>query len=280
MSIAVDIIGLRTVVSQAAANALFDHHAMGVQERWRDGEAPPPRQPWDTGPEAPQPDRLVLTAWFEKADRVGVLAALRPWLDTETEIVWREEEERDWEAESKAQFRPFTVGPLTIAPPWEPVEGALLIEPGSGFGTGEHPTTRQALALFQGTPPCKTVLDVGCGSGILALAAAKTGCTVHGTDIEAPALSNARHNAMLNGLTAVFDDSPLPSLKPADLVFANLHAELLVSMAEDLRRLTGRHLLLAGILHDREQKVLDALKWPVHTRLVDGEWVALRMDRP
>jgi len=275
---ALDIIGLRRSHTGAASAALFRLGAVGVQESWMEGTAPAPRQPWDDGPAAPLPDRHILTAWFEAEDRSSAIHALRPWLDAHTELSWRTEVHRDWEAESRARFKPLEAGSFVIAPPWDAPEGAILVEPGAGFGTGDHPTTRQALVLLDGLEQ-SSALDIGCGSGILALAAASRGATVHGVDIEPAAVANAQHNAELNGLSASFDTRPMHELEPADLVLANLHAELIIRHASDLMRLANRTLILAGILADRELRVRNAIPWEVARRLVDGEWVALELRR-
>ncbi len=271
---------------------LFALGAIGVQESWLEGTAPPPRQPWDTGPQAEGPDRHVLTAWFEEVDRATVLTRLKPWLDSTTEIVWRQEAPKDWEAESRAAFRPIEAGGFVIAPPWDAPDGAVLVEPGAGFGTGDHPTTRQALTLLgpllDGAP---TVLDIGCGSGILALAAASRDARVHGIDIDAAAVANAEHNAALNGLgepDVRFTTDPIDALAPADIVLANLHAELLVGFAPELQRLATHHLILAGILSDRAASVREAFSWSVHRELTapggdgpdDLSWVALHLVPP
>lgn len=280
--VALEVRGLLRARLDAGSGACWSLGAVGVQEGWLDGQAPRPRQPWDTGPDAPLPDRAVLTAWFPPdVRRADVLVALRPWLDASCDVSWREEPETDWEAASLASFRPIHAGPFVIAPPWDAPPGALLVDPGAGFGTGEHPTTRQALELFaDAAAPPGTALDIGCGSGVLALAAASRGWTAHGTDVDPSAIANAEHNARLNGLRVTFDLRTPEHLDPAELVFANLHGELLVAMAPDLQRLARRTLILAGILEDREAAVRRALPWPVDARLQDGEWVALRLVRP
>lgn len=275
---------LRSRVEPASA-ACFSVGAAGVQEGWLDGEAPPPQQPWDEGPPPPLPDRAVLTAWFEgPVDRGAVLAAVRPWLDARSTVGWREEPEVDWEAESRAAFKPVSVGAFVIAPPWDAPPGALIVEPGAGFGTGDHPTTRQALELFDAAhpagSPAGTALDIGCGSGVLALAAASRGWSAHGTDIDPAAIANAEHNRALNGLSATFDLRPPAELEPADVVFANLHAELLGKLSAELTRLARAELIVAGVMVGKEAGVRAALPWPVAERLTDGEWVALRLVRP
>lgn len=281
---ALDIRGIRTGNTGAVSGALFAMGAVGTQESWLEGTQPPPRQPWDTGPAPAPPSRQVLTAWFEEVDRAEVVRALAPWLDEQVELVWRVEEERDWEAESRAGFAPIIAGRFVIAPPWDAPPGAIIVEPGAGFGTGDHPTTRQALQLLDdlsGNPAIRTALDIGCGSGVLALAAASRDLRAHGIDIDEAAVANARNNAALNGLAAMatFDTRTPTELQPADLVLANLHAELIVRFSQELERLTRHRLVLAGILADREPMVRDALGLREARRLVDGEWVALELRR-
>ena len=114
----------------------------------------------------------------------------------------------------------------------------------------------------------------------MALAAARLGARVWGVDVEPEAIRDAVANAAANGLAARFDTTPIGAIPaPADLVLANLHAELLVEFAAPILRLTGKCAIFAGILADREQKVLDAYpQLRVTRRLVDGEWVALQLE--
>lgn len=280
MSWVVEVLDLKASRAKAVSAALFAMGSLGTQEDWMPGTAPAPRQPWDTAPPPPPPARILLRAWFDDRPEAAVSEGLAHWAEHFGSLAWSEEPEVDWEAESRAAFPPIQVGTLRIAPPWHAEPDDLVIEPGSGFGTGDHPTTRQALLLFQQIEAEPTIaLDVGCGSGILALAAAREGWAVHGTDIDEAALDNARKNAEANGLVATFDTRQPHELEPAPLVFANLHAELLVRFADDLARLAERHLVVAGILAEKEPMVRDALKLPVAERLADGDWVALLYAR-
>ena len=276
---------LRVVVPSGLVDAtsarLFAVGAAGVQEDFLPGEAPPPRQPWDTGAPAALPRRRLLVAWFEEPDEPGVRGILPPEAEGAR---FEDVPDTDWETSWREGFAPIVISPtLTISPPWCAPPGALVIEPGQGFGTGLHPSTQAALRLmeplFDGAEAC---LDLGCGSGVLALAAARAGLRAHGVDIEASAVTEAARHAALNGLDATFDGTPIPELDgPWDIVAANLHAELLVASREPILRLTGRWLVCAGILADRAHLVRAAFDGALQLDAedLDGEWVALRYRR-
>ena len=277
---------LRLVVEAARAEPVGDRlgapGASRVQHQFLPREAPAPRQPWDTGPAPPLPARRRLLAWFEDPDEAAIVAALPAEAASPS---WTEVPEVDWSTAWREGLGPVEVSEdLVVAPPWDAPPGALIIEPGQGFGTGHHPSTRQALALLvRHAPSHRTALDVGCGSGILALAAARQGLDVWGIDVESSAVSEARRHATVNGLAARFDTTPLDRVGSRfDLVLANLHAELLVRLAPALLARTGRTLIAAGILADREGPVREALgaSLACQDRLQDGEWVALRLTRP
>ncbi len=263
----------------SVSQALFALGAAGLQEDHAPGEAPAARQPWDSGPEPAATPRVLLRAWFEDPDRQAVEAHLA---SVGVELRWAEVPETDWDAQWRATFTPITISErLVVAPPWDAPPGALVIEPGQGFGTGDHPTTRQALrAVDHLAPSCATALDVGCGSGVLALAAARLGASVRGIDVEEAAIRDAQRNATRNGLVAAFSTHAIEEVSPgAQLILANLHAELIVRLAPHLIRLTETWLVLAGILADRESSVRTAMgaSLTVVHREQDGEWVSLRL---
>jgi ribosomal protein L11 methyltransferase len=270
----------------AVSDALFAAGAAGAQESAPPGTAVALRQPWDDGPEPPPPDPVDLRAWFEDPDEGEVERAVAAALSSPT-LAWSDVPDTDWEAEARAAFPPVRISDrLVVAAPWDAPPGALLVEPGEGFGTGHHETTRQALvaldALVAADPEVRDALDVGCGSGVLALAAARLGLAARGVDVDPAAVADAHRNAALNGLEAAFSTTPVDRLDaPADVVLANLFAEVLVALAPDLLRLTRRHLVLAGILAEREPKVraaFDPVLGPPE-RVQDGPWVGLHYRR-
>ncbi len=275
------LVGLPRRLAASTSARLFHLGSAGVQEDWLPGTAPPPRQPWDEGPPAPLPARIVLRAWFEDPDRPAIDAALR---DVPAEGAWAPVEDVDWEAAWRAGFQPIRVSDrITVAPPWDAPPGALIIEPGQGFGSGAHPTTRMALvAVDELAEHARSALDVGCGSGALAIAAARFGLDAAGIDVDEAAVRDARANAARNGVSVRWSTTPLAELRGRwDLVLANLHAELIVRLAPELVARTGRWLVLAGILDDREDAVRRAIgpDLALAHRVQDGPWVGLRYRR-
>ncbi len=267
---------------------LTDLGTIGVEERPAQGEAWPVRQPWDEdAPSTPPPDRVELLAYFERGARederqLTVQAAIDtvPGATMALGVL----NEGDWEESWRSAFHPLVVAPgVVIAPPWEPEAGALVIEPGSAFGTGQHPTTLACLrAVALHARPGQTMLDVGCGTGVLALLAARRGMNAHGVDTDPQAVAASRTNAMRNDLACTFDGRSVRTLPGRyDLVVANIYAEVLVRLSSDLVRLTGRRLVLAGILADRAPQVERAMR-PLSParRAVDGDWLSLELVRP
>lgn len=173
--------------------------------------------------------------------------------------------DEDWVRRSQAQFAPLQIGRLWIGPSWHqpPPRGAVVrLDPGMAFGTGSHPTTRLVLRfLEQLVAGGERVLDYGCGSGILAIAAAKLGAgRIGATDIDSGALETAAANALANGVA--LDLCAPQDLGPGsyDIVVANILAQPLIVLAPLLAARTaprGR-LALSGILESQAAEVAAA----------------------
>ena len=234
----------------------------------------------------------------DTAEALGHLQAfgLRPIGPLQTRIV----HEEDWAEAWKAYFPVLRVGRrLVIRPTWrrhrhEPGDVVVALDPGMAFGTGLHPTTRLCLAALEEVTDAggivrTRVLDVGCGSGILAIAAVKLGASdALGVDTDPIAvestLANARRNRLVRRVRAHV--GTLPTAEPAfDVVLANLIAGVLVPLAPALRDelRPGGRLIASGIFVDREQEVraaFQAVGLTVRERWAEGDWVALTAERP
>jgi ribosomal protein L11 methyltransferase len=200
-------------------------------------------------------------------------------------------EDVDWAARSQSRLTRINVGRVTVAPPWDaaPPGGGLLvvIQPSMGFGTGHHQTTRLCLDLLQRAGVAgRRLLDLGTGSGVLALAAWRLGATsVEAIDYDEDAIVNARENMSLNGADSqialrVADLRTAP-IAAADVVTANLTGALLVSEAKRIGRFVkpGGQLILAGFLAAEAAAVMTAYSPPfevVQTTFED-EWHAARL---
>jgi len=175
-------------------------------------------------------------------------------------------EDDDWVRRSQAQFTPLRVGRLWIGASWHtpPLDAAyiLRIDPGLAFGTGSHPSTRLVLGFVERVMRGgERVLDYGCGSGILAIAAAKLGAAkVDAVDIDAKAIEVTRNNARTNGVQL---DAQLPeALFPGryELVMANILSQPLIALAPLLAARTerGGRIALAGLLDTQADEVRQA----------------------
>ena len=214
-----------------------------------------------------------------------------------SELRVRTVDDADWSDAWKEGYVPQRIGRVVVVPSWldEPIgpdEVALRLDPGMAFGTGLHPTTRGCLTLLQTISPMPpVVLDVGSGSGILALAALRLGAeqaVCYDTDplaVEAT-LANARANDLADHVTAQLGSLPTTLTDdPFQLVLANLVAAVLIELAESLAAHTaaGGTLLASGIIEGRTDEVVAAIADAgllVEQRLADGEWVSLRARRP
>lgn len=207
------------------------------------------------------------------------------------EMELREVADRDWLGEWKKSWQPIAVGEkFLIAPPWSEIADArerfiIRIEPGMAFGTGTHETTRLCLSAIEKYSGGGSFLDVGTGTGILAIAAAllNPSARIEACDTDTNAVLIARENAELNNVAARIDfragSVEENATASADLVCANLTADVIVPLLPALINATCGRLILSGILDSQAQWVterLHELGVTSHLEVAsDGEWVAI-----
>jgi ribosomal protein L11 methyltransferase len=219
------------------------------------------------------------------------------------EATYRQIADQNWMEAWKQHYKPILIGRrLVIVPAWmeSPDAGrvAIKIDPGMAFGTGTHPTTQLCLELmekeFESRHPSH-VIDVGCGSGILSIAAIKLGAsTALGVDIDAGSVQNSRENANANGVGDEFilgvgsvDEIRAGQFEfsKAPLVVANILAPVIIRLFDgglaDLMEQNGS-IILSGILEEQAQRVIEAAQahgLRMNKRQQMGDWVALSMSR-
>jgi ribosomal protein L11 methyltransferase len=206
------------------------------------------------------------------------------------ELTARVVDDKDWLESWKADFVPIHIGAFVVRPTWsEPAGGVieLVLDPGMAFGTGLHPTTQQCLEALSTLPlEGKSVLDVGTGSGILAIAAAKRGASpVVAVDTDTLAVDAARENAVANGVAipvGVGSAADVPGR--FEVVIANIVAPVLQRIAPHLaaRLASGGTLLLAGITAPAEvatRRAFSHVRLEVLDRNERDDWVALALRR-
>jgi len=267
-----------------AVCALFEEHGGGaIVETW----------PRDGAPDEHHVVTYIPAADVEARARIEVglwhLGCISPL----PEARFRTLAEADWAEAWKAQFQPLRLGRILVTPSWiDPPAGGegvvLRLDPGMAFGTGLHPTTQLCVAalqdLLQGG---EVVLDVGTGSGILAIAAMKLGAArCVAVDIDAQAARVATANAARNAVVVDVRCGGIDRAPDAayDVVVANLLAGLVIDLAAALRERTrpGGHCIVSGILADQADSVSAALVaagFEMPRAAASGDWVALVAGR-
>lgn len=243
-------------------------------------------------------ETVEIHGFFEETPQIGevekgISEALRIYgLDASSVSDIRELviENTDWLAEWKKHWKPTTIGRFVIAPPWEDVSDAekiiIKIEPNMAFGTGTHETTQLCLSAIDNIYTTgSSVLDIGTGTGILAIAAAKMNdginCEISGCDTDVDSISIAIENAELNDVGDKIEFS-VGSIdertKPAEFVFANLTIDVILPILTHLIALTGKYLILSGILTEQREMIEKALRGhALQTFTIEqkGEWIAV-----
>ena len=251
-----------------------------------DADPPEAAELWALGCRGLQQDGDEVLAWFDDERPLPLQGR------------WEEADATDWVAAYLAELQPVRLRTLVVAPTHREVsvtagQRVVWLDPGIAFGTGHHETTHMALAALERIDPRgASVLDVGSGSGILAIAADLLGArTVLGVDVDAATIDVARHNAALNRSRARFrrgsteaarEEATSWDVLVANL-FAELHVHLLPAYAELLR--SGGRVLLTGILDERSALLDEAIAtaptgtWRVEGRVADGPWRLVQLVR-
>ena len=264
---------------EAAEYALMEAGALGTESAMA-GDAATMRV---AGYFAAVPQREAVRAVLLDALRIYALPS-----SSVREMEVREVEARDWLGEWKKSWQPVAVGArFIIAPPWsevveQPGRIVIRIEPGMAFGTGTHETTRLCLAALEKYFTGASLLDVGTGTGILAIAAAKLDARAHieACDTDAEAVEIARENAQSNGVAQInFRTGTVEEAGASfDCVCANLTADVILPLLPSLIGATCGRLILSGILDTQAHAVrtrLAELGINDTETVADGEWVAI-----
>jgi ribosomal protein L11 methyltransferase len=231
-------------------------------------------------------ENLETISWGIQQFAEALQSALGEVIDLELTLT--KEKNDDWIAQYQQAITPIEIIPFYIHPTWEaPKEGMLniVIDPALAFGTGHHPTTASCLrAIASYVNEYDTVMDVGCGSGILAMAALRKGAVVDACDTDPLSVENSIVNAQQNGLSyrRLWEGPVQESNEVYDVIVANIVADVLVFIASDLKKRLreGGILILSGIMDKYEDKVLRAYKtFTLTERIVENEWVTLVLTK-
>ena len=264
--------------AEALSDALMDVGALSVSvedaDEGTDAEQPLFGEPGMEPAEAAWEHSRVVALTDEDADQAAIVAAAAEQINLTIvpKFTTRKVEEQDWVRLTQSQFAPIHIGKnIWVVPSWHeaPNPDALILEldPGLAFGTGSHPTTRLCMEWLEAHPaPGKTVLDYGCGSGILAMVAQKVGAgSVVGVDIDPQAIESAADNAQRNNCSIEYflPDTFAQSAHAEqrfDIVVANILSSPLKLMAPMLsgRVADGGALILSGVLARQAEEVAAA----------------------
>jgi ribosomal protein L11 methyltransferase len=272
--------------SEILQDLLHEAGALGLEVR----DTETPTMP---GVRAPTKGESIIVAYFEDRDTAEEARDAVAESHPNARVSLDEQPQQDWSNEWKSLIKSVQVGRLWVGPPWDVVNAPadkvkLVIEPKMAFGTGDHPTTSLCLAAvddFMATHPGASVLDVGTGTGVLAIAAKKLGAGhVVGTDNDPTSVELARENCTDNQ-TPDLDISGHELTEVSgtfDLVLANILANTLIELAPLIVPKAKDRLVLAGVLaHQRAdvEAAYRALGCTVLEGAQQGEWVRIDLKR-
>ncbi|MHC3995288.1 50S ribosomal protein L11 methyltransferase [Thiomicrolovo sp. ZZH C-3] len=227
-------------------------------------------------------DDLSTLQWGLEQFAEALQKALGSSVDVEMTLEKKRTE--DWVRAYQESVTPVEVAPFYVHPTWSdphPERVNIVLDPALAFGTGHHPTTASCLeAVGRFVEPGDDVIDVGCGSGILSIAACKLGANVDACDTDPVSVGNTLENCELNDvdLRHIWEGSAAQATATYDVVIANIVADVLVFIADELKKLLrpGGRLILSGILDKYEAKIVEAYAdMDVAERIAKEEWVTL-----
>ncbi len=284
--------------AELAANILIEEGCGGASIS---GPSVRASGPAELSADLPVPEETTVTSYLPVDDRLEArLGAIRDRIrelpgEDSSDITIKWVEDSDWAGAWKSFFKPVLIGNVFIKPSWEDVSteaGQVVVEidPGMAFGTGNHPTTQLCLQFLQDhIRGGERMLDVGTGSAILSIAAAKLGAReVVATEIDPIAVEAAKKNVERNGVSdrvKVFEAEALDSAGDGfDLVVANITANTIIALASELGRAprVGGTLVASGIIEARADEVVERLTeegFELAGKNTDDDWVVLEMSK-
>ncbi len=251
---------------------------------------------FDLGSQGVQEDGEALVTHFPAPVSVEQIAARIHGVSATADIATEPTPEVDWSERWRDRIGSHDLGPLIVAPPWlaspEDAARTIVIDPGMAFGTGDHPTTRGAARLLQEVvSPGLVVADLGAGSAVLAIAAARLGASrVFAIEYDHDAIADAEENVRRNGVESVvhvFEGDAgvfLPLVAPVDVVVANIISSVLVELLPAIHSAlrAGGKAVFAGVLLEEKPAMLEALSaddWLVEREDTEDVWWSLQIAR-
>jgi len=222
----------------------------------------------------------IVTAYFEKCEESEALLN-----ELDLKIIT----EDDWQEKWRDYFQPVSMAGFRVVPPWLKDQGNIVINPGRGFGTGHHETTRLAakiMAKLIKSENISSMIDVGTGSAVLSITARKMSQQIKITaiDVDEDAIENAIENLQHNEITDIdLSNTPIEKLSDQfELVVANIISSILLSISDLLKAKADKYLLLSGVLVSETESFLSKMniqEFDLIESSSDGEWAVFLLKR-